>query len=93
MDKLDKKNYRKDEDPTLFQSKKMPEYGPLKKGWQVSRYRFQWLTMKDEAKKIMCCYKLVSIKVKIFGIQTRIERFVTEFEKDVFLRFHKQVCF
>lgn len=39
----------------------------------------------------MCCYKLVSVKFKVFGIQTKSESFIDNAQWGIFLKFHKQV--
>eukprot|EP01116_Phalansterium_solitarium_P010935 TRINITY_DN26536_c0_g1_i1.p1 TRINITY_DN26536_c0_g1~~TRINITY_DN26536_c0_g1_i1.p1 ORF type:complete len:328 (-),score=106.58 TRINITY_DN26536_c0_g1_i1:82-1065(-) len=66
------------EDPTKFKSQKSGR-GPLKKGWQ------------KEAKPVMCAYKLLTVKCKIFGLQNKLEKWLVDFEEQIFLRFHKQV--
>jgi hypothetical protein len=76
-DKVDKKDYKKEEDPTLVKSEKA-ERGPLTEGW------------KDK-KPLMTCYKLVSVEFKLFGFQGRVEKFLQTFERDLFLKFHRQV--
>jgi len=76
-DKIEKKDYKKEEDPTLVKSEKA-ERGPLTEGW------------KDK-KPLMTCYKLVSVEFKLFGFQGRVEKFLQTFERDLFLKFHRQV--
>lgn len=77
MDELQDRNYyREDEDPKLYTKTPL---GPLKKGWQ------------DTAQPIICLYKLVTIKFHYFGLQTKVESFVFSYEKDIFIRFHKQL--
>lgn len=39
----------------------------------------------------MCCYKLVSVKFKWFGLQNRVEKFIQTQEKRIFTNFHRQV--
>jgi len=73
----DKKNYKKEEDPTLVRSEK-GNRGPLKEGWQ-----------KD--KPLMCCYKLVTAEFKMFGFQSKVENFLMKFERGLFYDFHRQV--
>jgi len=73
----DKKNYKKEEDPTLVKSDKA-ERGPLTEGWK-------------EKKPLMCCYKLVTAEFKMFGLQGRVESFLMKFERDLFFHFHRQV--
>ncbi len=56
-------DYREDEDPTKFLSKKTGR-GELKPNW------------KDTTKPIMCAYKLCTVEFKWFGLQTRVEKFI-----------------
>jgi len=53
--------------------------GPLEPGWQTS------------AKPIMCCYKLVTIQARIFGLQGKLESTIEKAQADLLLRFSKQV--
>lgn len=76
-DKVENKNYKKEEDPALVKSEKA-ERGPLIDGWK-------------EKKPLMTCYKLVSVEFKMFGFQGRVEKFLQTFERDLFLKFHRQV--
>ena len=61
-DPEDKKNYKKEEDPTLVRSEK-GDRGPLTQGWQ-------------KKKPLMCCYKLVTAEFKMFGFQSKVENFL-----------------
>lgn len=76
-DPVDKKDYKPEEDPALVRSEKANR-GPLVEGW------------KDSA-PVMCCYKLVSVEFKMFGFQTKVENFMMTFERNLFLKFHRQV--
>jgi len=76
-DKIDKKEYKKEEDPTLVRSEKAGR-GPLTEGW------------KDK-QPIMTCYKLVTVEFKMFGLQGKVESFLMNFERNLFLKFHRQV--
>jgi len=73
-----KKYYKADEDPKLVTLKKLG-MGPMKDGW------------KKTTKPLMCCYKLVRIKCKVLGLQSKLEHFIMSFERDIFLKFHKQI--
>jgi len=73
----DKKQYKKEEDPTLIKSEKAGR-GPLTEGWK-------------EKRPLMCCYKLVTAEFKMFGLQGRVESFLMKFERDLFFNFHRQV--
>jgi len=74
----DKKYILKEEDPTLFKSTKH-ELGPLAPGWRDTTTPISW------------CYKLVTIKAKVFAIQSKAEEYAMNMERDIFLRFHKQL--
>ena len=53
------------EDPSKFTSEKSGR-GPLHDGWQQT------------CEPIMCCYKAVTIKCQIFGVQTRLENYIEQ---------------
>jgi len=76
-DKIDKKEYKKEEDPTLVKSEKTGR-GPLTEGWK-------------EKQPLMCCYKLVTVEFHMFGLQGKVESYLHNFERNLFLRFHRQV--
>jgi len=78
-DQVDKKHYKKEEDPSIFTSKNFGK-GPL----SVTN----WM---KESKDIICCYKLVTIRCKVTGLQSKLESYMMNFEKSVFLKFHQQV--
>lgn len=46
--------------------------GPLKEGWEKT------------ADPIMCCYKSVDVTFKWWGLQTKVEKFIHGFIKDLF---------
>jgi len=77
----EKKYYKKEEDPTIFTSKASGK-GPLKNNWQKEALA---------SGKLMCCYKLVRVRCKITGFQNKIEKFMINFEKALFSKFHQQV--
>lgn len=77
-DKLgDPKTYKKEEDPTLVASSKTGR-GPLVGDWK-------------QKSPLMTCYKLVTVEFKMFGLQSKVESFLMKFERDLFLKFHRQV--
>mmetsp|Transcript_27485 Transcript_27485/g.47436 ORF Transcript_27485/g.47436 Transcript_27485/m.47436 type:complete len:279 (+) Transcript_27485:55-891(+) len=79
-DPVESKDYKKEEDPTKVTSKtgRIPISG---KGWQKS------------ASTIMCCYKLCTVEIKIWGLQTRLEKFAQHVLRNVFLIYNrKAVC-
>jgi len=78
----DKSLYKESEDPTKVNPQKCgPRFDnkPLSEGWQ------------QRANPVMCAYKLVTIRCKIFGLQDRLESFLMGTENQLFLRFHKQI--
>ena len=57
-------DYKRDEDPTQFKSSKT-DRGPLVgPDWDRS------------VSPVMCCYKLVTVEFKWWGLQTRVEKFI-----------------
>jgi len=78
IDKVEKKDYKKEEDPSLVRSEKASR-GPLAEGWIKS------------SNPIMCCYKLVTVEFKVFGMQSKVERYMMDMERNIFLKFHRQV--
>ncbi|XP_075885702.1 phosphatidylinositol transfer protein beta isoform isoform X1 [Nelusetta ayraudi] len=74
-------DYKPEEDPALFQSVKTGR-GPLSPEW------------KAEAKSDcphMCAYKLVTVKFRWWGLQTKVESFIQKQEKRIFTNFHRQL--
>ena len=57
-------DYNRETDPSLFHSVKTGR-GPLKCDWTKA------------AKPLMCCYKLVEVDFSVFGLQTKVENFVS----------------
>jgi len=76
-EKMDKKEYKKEEDPTLVKSEKANR-GPLVDGWK-------------EKQPLMTCYKLVTVEFNYFGFQGKVENFLHTFERNLFFKFHRQV--
>lgn len=74
------KDYKEDEDPAKFKSVKTGR-GPLGPDWK-----------KDLANgPHMCAYKLVTVKFKWYGLQTKVESFIHSTEKRLFNNFHRQL--
>ena len=69
---------RPDLDTSRFHSQKTGR-GPLSEGWEHT------------AKPLMCCYKLVTTKFKIFGLEGRVESMIDQIQHDIFVKFYKQV--
>uniref|UniRef100_A0A3Q0SIC3 Phosphatidylinositol transfer protein beta isoform n=1 Tax=Amphilophus citrinellus TaxID=61819 RepID=A0A3Q0SIC3_AMPCI len=76
-------DYKADEDPAIFKSIKTGR-GPLGPNWKTE------LGNKPECPK-MCAYKLVTVKFKWWGLQTKVENFIHEQEKRIFTNFHRQL--
>ena len=68
-DELEAKDYDAAYDPKLFKSATTGR-GPLEGAWQNS------------ANPIMCCYKLVEFKFRVFPIESRVESFVSKVRAD-----------
>lgn len=75
-------DYKPDEDPALFKSVKTGR-GPL------TRKPHDWT--KNTKMPIMCCYKLVFLEFKMFGLQTKCENYLKNMYKQLFTIFHRQV--
>ncbi|KAI9261134.1 hypothetical protein BY458DRAFT_439585 [Sporodiniella umbellata] len=78
-DSIDRKDYKKEEDPKLYKSEKTGR-GPLTDPhWQ------------KKCDPVMTCYKLVYIEFKWFGLQTRVEKFIASSIQNLFTTFHRQL--
>lgn len=77
VDKVQDKHYKAEEDCTLFLSKKTGR-GKLKPNW------------KETADPIMCSYKLVLVQFAVWGLQSRVERFIMNFIQETLLLAHRQ---
>nr|XP_025858652.1 phosphatidylinositol transfer protein beta isoform [Vulpes vulpes] len=76
-------DYKADEDPALFQSVKTKR-GPLGPNWKKE------LANNPDCPQ-MCAYKLVTIKFKWWGLQSKVENFIQKQEKRIFTNFHRQL--
>ncbi|CAI5650817.1 unnamed protein product [Oreochromis niloticus] len=76
-------DYKEDEDPAIFKSVKTGR-GPLGPNWKKE------LNSNPECPR-MCAYKLVTVKFKWWGLQTKVENFIHEQEKRIFTNFHRQL--
>jgi len=77
-DKINPKKYKKEDDPTIFSSKKSGR-GPLVKDWTKT------------TEPIMCCYKLITVDINKAIIGPKLERYIQEYEYELMLHFHRQV--
>ena len=73
------RDYKPDEDPKKFVSERTGR-GPL-----VSK---DW---RQECEPVMCCYKLVTVEFKWYGMQNRVESFIMKQEAKLFTNFHRQL--
>lgn len=55
------------------------ERGPLEHKWF------------SDCQPVMTCYKLVTVEVKIFGLQTRMEGFIVNNQKRILITFHRRM--
>ncbi|KAF6201254.1 hypothetical protein GE061_005701 [Apolygus lucorum] len=73
-------NNKDSKDPKKFVSQKTGR-GPFTGNWS------------ETAKPIMTCYKLVTIEIKVWAFQSRVENFVANYQKKIFSNFHQDlVC-
>jgi len=78
----DKSLHKESEDPSKVVPQKAADRfdgQPLSDGWQ------------NKVKPVMCAYKLVTVRCKIWGLQDKLESFLMSQEHQLFLRFHKQI--
>lgn len=73
------KEYQKEYDPALCKSEKSGR-GPLAKDW-----------VEKSEPPVMCCYKLVRVDFKVWGLQGKTENLVAQSQKKLFLKTHGQV--
>ncbi|TNM90256.1 phosphatidylinositol transfer protein beta isoform-like isoform X4 [Takifugu rubripes] len=76
-------DYKPEEDPAHFKSVKTGR-GPLGPSWTKE------LLSKSDCPR-MCAYKLVTVKFKWWGLQTKVENLIHEQERRIFTNFHRQL--
>jgi hypothetical protein len=76
--KVGDKDYVAAEDARVFKSQKTGK-GPLPADWQKQ-------TLASKATKWVCVYKLLTFDFVWFGIQTKAEQFLVNFERGLFTR-------
>nr|XP_046230476.1 phosphatidylinositol transfer protein beta isoform isoform X1 [Scatophagus argus] len=74
-------DYKPEEDPALFHSTKTGR-GPLSPEWKNE--------LSTDCPH-MCAYKLVTVKFRWWGLQTKVENFIHKQEKRIFTNFHRQL--
>uniref|UniRef100_A0AAV2IU21 Tetratricopeptide repeat protein 28 n=1 Tax=Knipowitschia caucasica TaxID=637954 RepID=A0AAV2IU21_KNICA len=80
-DEVASADYKSEEDPAIFHSSKTSR-GPLGPEWKNE--------MKADCPH-MCAYKLVTVKFRWWGLQTKVENFIHRQEKRIFTNFHRQL--
>ena len=78
-DQVEPKDYKPDADPKTFKSVRTGR-GPLAGS--------NW---KETCEPVMCCYKLVTVNFKWFGLQTQIEKLIIKSEQRIFFNFHREL--
>ncbi|MFH4973470.1 hypothetical protein AB6A40_000179 [Gnathostoma spinigerum] len=63
--------------PRIFTSKRTGR-GPLEEGWEKT------------TTPVMCCYKVVSLQIRIFGLQTIMERIMHQQYPRIFTKFNRE---
>ncbi|XP_037294376.1 cytoplasmic phosphatidylinositol transfer protein 1-like [Manduca sexta] len=76
-DEIKPHHYKEAEDPKFFKSEKTGR-GPLVEGW------------RETHQPIMCCYKAVSVKFEVWGLQTRVEEYAQGAIREILLLGHRQ---
>jgi len=71
--------YKKEDDPKLCKSQQTQRGPIVGKDWE------------SKQSTIMCCYKLVTVECKIWGLQSKIESRIQEFERGIFLKLHRRI--
>lgn len=74
------KEYTKETDPALWTSK--TGRGPLEPG--------TWMDRTDIP--VMTCYKLVAMQLKWFGFQSIVQNTFIKYQKNMFIKFHRELC-
>lgn len=85
-------DYLHDEDPTVYVSKKTKR-GPLDENW-LAKY---WEAVKGKTqptadnKALMCAYKLCRVEFKVWGLQSKLERFIHDIAlRKTMVKAHRQ---
>lgn len=81
-DPIGESDYKPDEDPTLVKSVKTNR-GPL--------LRNPHWTKSNPQQPLICCYKLIFMEFKVFGLQTKSESYLKNMYNKLFAIFHRQV--
>ncbi|XP_065663446.1 membrane-associated phosphatidylinositol transfer protein 2 isoform X2 [Hydra vulgaris] len=82
-DVFPEKDYKKEEDPLFYVSKKT-QRGPLNENW-LADYK-----NGNSKSPVMCAYKLISVEFKYWGMQSKIEHFIHGGLRNPILVGHRQ---
>jgi len=77
-DPISSNDYKEEEDPKKFLSKKTGR-GLLAANW------------KETSQYYMCAYKLCTVEFKWFGLSGKVEKFIQNAERRLFTKFHRQL--
>ncbi|XP_035009871.1 phosphatidylinositol transfer protein alpha isoform [Hippoglossus stenolepis] len=76
-------DYKPELDPAIFKSEKTGR-GPLGPNWKKE-------LANNSNCPHMCAYKLVTVKCKWRGLQTKLEKTIQKMERRIFANFHRQL--
>jgi len=82
-DKPSSKDYKPEWDPCKIAAPKSGRTQPL-----PADKTGEWM---NQVNPVMCCYKLVKVWFKWFGLQNKMENFIMGAEQRLFTNFHRQV--
>nr|XP_057936706.1 phosphatidylinositol transfer protein alpha isoform-like [Doryrhamphus excisus] len=77
------KDYKEDQDPAIFRSEKTGR-GPLGPDWKKE-------LVNNPSCPHMCAYKLVSVDLQWWGLQSKLENLIHKMERRIFTHFHRQL--
>ncbi|ESO05982.1 hypothetical protein HELRODRAFT_64321 [Helobdella robusta] len=78
-DAVDPADRKPDINPSMYKSVKTGR-GPLA--------GYSW---DKTCQPVMCCYKLVTVEFKWWGLQSKVEKFIQKGERRIFTNFHREV--
>lgn len=90
-DQISSSDYKKDEDPRIWTSKKTNN-GPLADNWR-QQYIQAVKDPNNKDKKLMCAYKLCKVEFRYWGMQNKIERFIHDIGKYVYVTHEMQAFY
>ncbi|XP_077996316.1 membrane-associated phosphatidylinositol transfer protein 2-like [Glandiceps talaboti] len=88
-DQVSSSEYKREEDPKLYISKKTGR-GPLSDDW-LKEYTQSYRKKILDHSKVMCAYKLCRVEFRYWGMQNKIERFIHDVAlRKTMVRAHRQ---